>query len=140
ARGTVIIAFVDGVLAFIVLLIAGVPLAAPLAVLVFIGAFIPLVGAPAAVIIAMIVGLAANGPLHAVIVAIFIARIGQFEGHVLQRLVTGRPVSLHPVVVALAVTAGTLVAGIPGAIIVIPIVAVVWAVYSRLRTVDPPMR
>ena len=140
ARGTVIIAFVDGVLAFIVLLIAGVPLAAPLAVLVFIGAFIPLVGAPAAMIIAMIVALAVNGPLNAVIVGLFIALIGQFEGHVLQPLVMGKQVSLHPVVVALAVTAGILVAGILGAIIVIPIVAVVWAVYSRLRTVDPPMR
>ncbi|WP_328593035.1 AI-2E family transporter [Ruania zhangjianzhongii] len=140
ARGTVIIAFVDGVLAFIVLMVAGVPLAAPLAVLVFIGAFIPLVGAPAAMIIAMIVALAVNGPLNAVIVGIFIALIGQFEGHVLQPMVMGKQVSLHPVVVALAVTSGTLVAGILGAIIVIPIVAVIWSVYARLRTVDPPMK
>ncbi|WP_235020150.1 AI-2E family transporter [Ruania rhizosphaerae] len=139
ARGTVIIALVDGILALIVLLIAGVPLAAPLAVLVFIGAFIPLVGAPAAMIVAMIVALAVNGFWNAVIVGIAIALIGQFEGHVLQPLVMGKQVSLHPVAVALAVTSGTLVAGILGAIIVIPIVAVIWAVYARLRTVDPPM-
>ncbi|WP_354002645.1 AI-2E family transporter [Ruania halotolerans] len=140
ARGTVIIALVDGVLALIVLLIAGVPLAAPLAVLVFIGAFIPLVGAPAAMVIAMIVALAINGPLNAVIVGIAIALIGQFEGHVLQPLVMGKQVSLHPVAIALAVTSGTLVAGILGAVVVIPIVAVIWAVYAKLRTVDPPMQ
>ncbi|SEE18305.1 Predicted PurR-regulated permease PerM [Ruania alba] len=140
ARGTVIIALVDGVLALILLLIAGVPLAAPLAVLVFIGAFIPLVGAPAAMIVAMIVALAANGVWNAVIVGIAIALIGQFEGHVLQPLVMGKQVSLHPVVVALAVTSGTLVAGILGAVVVIPIVAVIWAVYAKLRTVDPPMQ
>lgn len=139
ARGTVIIALVDGILAVIVLLIAGVPLAAPLAVLVFIGAFIPLIGAPAAMIIAMLVALAVNGPWNAVIVGIAIALIGQFEGHVLQPMVMGRQVSLHPVVVALAVTSGTLVAGILGAIIVIPIVAVIWSVYARLHTTDPPV-
>src|SRR5699024_5892903 len=137
ARGTVIIALVDGILALIVLLIAGVPLAAPLAVLVFIGAFIPLIGAPAAMIIAMLVALAVNGPWNAVIVGIAIALIGQFEGHVLQPVVMGKQVSLHPVVVALAVTSGTLVAGILGAIIVLPIVAVIWSVCARLDTPDP---
>ncbi|WP_354002709.1 AI-2E family transporter [Occultella kanbiaonis] len=139
ARGTVIIALVDGFLAAIILLIAGVPLAAPLAVLVFIGAFIPLVGAPAAMIIAMVVALAVNGPVNAILVGIGIALIGQFEGHILQPLVMGKQVSLHPLVVALAVTAGTLVAGILGAVIVIPIVAVIWAVYAKLRNLDPPM-
>ncbi|WP_331716253.1 AI-2E family transporter [Occultella aeris] len=139
ARGTVIIALVDGFLAAIILLIARVPLAAPLAVLVFIGAFIPLVGAPAAMIVAMVVALAVNGPINAVLVGIGIALIGQFEGHILQPLVMGKQVSLHPLVVALAVTAGTLVAGILGAVIVIPIVAVIWAVYAKLRSLDPPM-
>lgn len=137
-RGTVIIAAADGVLALIVLLLLGVPLAAPLAVLVFIGAFIPLVGAPAAMVIAMIVALAANGILNAIFVGVAIALIGQFEGHVLQPLVMGKQVALHPVVVALSVTAGTLVAGILGAVIAVPIVSVAWAVFSRLRNVDPP--
>lgn len=137
-RGTVIIAAVDGVLAVIVLLALGVPLAAPLAVLVFIGAFIPLIGAPLAMVIAMIVALAANGFINAVLVGIFIALIGQFEGHVLQPLIMGKQVSLHPVVVAVAVTGGTLVAGILGAVIAVPIISVAWAVFSRLRQVDPP--
>lgn len=138
-RGTVIIAVTDGVLALIVLLALNVPLAAPLAVLVLIGAFIPLVGAPAAMVIAMVVALAANGPISALLVGVFIALIGQFEGHILQPLVMGRQVSLHPVVIALVVTAGTITAGILGAVISVPLVAVAWAVFSRLRRLDPPV-
>lgn len=138
-RGTVIIAICDGVLAFLLLSALRVPLAAPLAVLVLIGAFIPLIGAPAAMIVAMIVALAANGLWSAVAVGVGIALIGQLEGHVLQPLIMGKQVSLHPVVVALAVTAGTLTAGILGAVISVPLVAVAWAVFSRLRTLDPPM-
>lgn len=138
-RGTVIIAVTDGVLAFVLLSIIGVPLAAPLAVLVLIGAFIPLVGAPAAMVVAMIVALAANGALQAAVVGIGIALIGQFEGHVLQPLVMGKQVSLHPVVVALAVTGGTLTAGILGAVIAVPLVSVVWAIYSKFHQLDPPM-
>ncbi len=139
ARGTVIIATADGVLAFILLAIVGVPLAAPLAVLVFIGAFIPLIGAPAAMVIAAVVALAAGGIVDALIVTIGIALIGQIEGHLLQPLVMGRQVSLHPVVVALGVTAGTFLAGLLGAIIAIPILAVIWAVYSALHVPDPPV-
>lgn len=138
-RGTVIIAITDGILAFLLLTVLRVPLAAPLAVLVLIGAFIPLIGAPAAMIVAMIVALAANGLWSAVAVGVGIALIGQLEGHVLQPLIMGKQVSLHPVVVALAVTAGTLTAGILGAVISVPLVAVAWAVFSRLRTLDPPM-
>jgi predicted PurR-regulated permease PerM len=138
-RGTVIIAVTDGLLAFILLSILRVPLSAPLAVLVMIGAFIPLIGAPAAMVVAMIVALAANGLLSAAIVGIGIALIGQFEGHILQPIVMGKQVSLHPVVIALAVTAGTLTAGILGAVISVPLVAVCWAIFSRLRTLDPPM-
>ncbi|MBB5475361.1 putative PurR-regulated permease PerM [Cellulomonas hominis] len=138
-RGTVIIAVTDGFLAFVLLSIIGVPLAAPLAVLVLIGAFIPLIGAPAAMVVAMIVALAANGPIQAAVVGIGIALIGQFEGHVLQPLVMGKQVSLHPVVVALAVAGGTLTAGILGAVIAVPLVSVVWAIWSRFHQPDPPM-
>ncbi|MFF2267080.1 AI-2E family transporter [Cellulosimicrobium cellulans] len=139
ARGTVIIALTDGILAGIFLGILGVPLAAPLAVLVFIGAFIPIIGAPLAMIIAAIVALAAKGLWIALVVTIGIALIGQFEGHILQPLVMGKQVSLHPVVVAIAVTAGTLLAGILGAVVSVPLVAVAWSVFSHLRHKDPPM-
>lgn len=139
ARGTVIIALIDGILAYILLTIVGVPLAAPLAVLVVIGAFIPLVGAPAAMIIAAVVALAANGFVAALIVTIGIAGIGQIEGHVLQPLIMGRQVSLHPVIVALGVTAGTFLGGLLGAVVAIPIISVTWAVYNRLHRNDPPI-
>lgn len=139
ARGTVIIAVTDAIFAAIILIIVGVPLAAPLAVLVFIGAFIPLIGAPLAMVVAMVVALAANGFVKAIIVGIGIALVGQFEGHVLQPLIMGKQVSLHPVVVALGVTAGTLVGGILGAVISVPLIAVAWAVFSKLRHQDPPM-
>ncbi|TRW46228.1 AI-2E family transporter [Georgenia yuyongxinii] len=139
ARGTMIVAFADGVLAFILLTVVGVPLAAPLAVLVFIGAFIPLIGAPAAMIVAAVVALAANGIVSALIVTIGVALIGQIEGHILEPLVMGKQVSLHPVIVALGVTAGTFLGGLLGAVVAIPLIAVAWAVYSSVRQVDPPM-
>ncbi|NCD17079.1 MAG: AI-2E family transporter [Actinobacteria bacterium] len=139
ARGTMIVATVDGILAFILLLVVGVPLAAPLAVLVFVGAFVPLIGAPLAMIVAAVVALATGGFLQALIVTIGVALIGQIEGHILEPLVMGKQVSLHPVVVALGVTAGTFLGGLLGAIIAIPLLAVAWAVFSTLRSPDPPL-
>ncbi|MCL2089753.1 MAG: AI-2E family transporter [Micrococcales bacterium] len=135
-RGTLIIAGTNAFMVFWLLVIVGVPLAAPLAVLVFIGSFIPLIGAPTAMIIATIVALAALGPWHAVLICLGIAFLGQIEGHVLQPLVMGHQVSLHPVVVAVAVVGGTLTAGIFGAVVAVPLVSVAWAVFARLR---PPV-
>ncbi|WP_275004418.1 AI-2E family transporter [Promicromonospora iranensis] len=132
-RGIVLVAISNGILAGIFLSILGVPLAAPLAVLVFIGTFIPLIGAPLAMIIAAVVALAADGLLTALVVTLGIAGIGQLEGHVLQPLIMGKQVSLHPVVVALGVTCGTVVGGILGAIVAVPLIAVAWSVYSTLR-------
>jgi len=139
ARGTMIVATADGLMAFALLLIVGVPLAAPLAVLVFVGAFIPLIGAPLAMIVAAVVALAAGGFVDALIVTVGVALIGQIEGHILEPLVMGKQVSLHPVVVALGVTAGTFLGGIFGAILAIPLLAVVWSVFATLRTPDPPL-
>jgi predicted PurR-regulated permease PerM len=133
-RGIVLVAITNGILAGVFLSILGVPLAAPLAVLVFIGTFIPLIGAPLAMIVAAVVALAADGLLTALIVTLGIAGIGQLEGHVLQPLIMGKQVSLHPVVVALGVTCGTVVGGILGAIIAVPLIAVAWSVFSTLRT------
>lgn len=138
ARGTMIVASADAVMAFILLTVVGVPLAAPLSVLVFIGAFIPLIGAPLAMIVAAVVALAAEGFIAAIIVTVGVALIGQIEGHILEPLVMGRQVSLHPVVVALGVTAGTFLAGLLGAIVAIPLLAVVWAVYSAMRRYGQP--
>lgn len=139
ARGTLIIAFIDGLLAWVFLEILKVPLAPALGVLVMIGALIPLVGAPAAMVVAMIVALATDGVWTAVIVGIGIALIGQLEGHVFQPLIMGKQVALHPVVIGIGVVAGTLLAGLLGAIIAIPIISVSWAVFSSLYRKDPPI-
>lgn len=139
-RGTIIIAFIDGVLAWIILEVLRIPLAPALAVLVMIGALVPMVGAPAAMILAMLVALATEGVMKAILVGIFIALIGQLEGHILQPLIMGRQVALHPVVVGIGVMAGTLLAGLLGAIIAIPIIAVIWAVFSSLYRRDPPIK
>lgn len=139
ARGIMMVAFTNGIFAFIYLTILGIPLAAPLGVLVFIGSFIPLIGAPTAMGIAMIVALAAEGVWMMIAVGIGIALIGQFEGHVLQPLIMGSQVSLHPVVVGVGVAAGTLLAGLFGAVISIPLIASIWAIYQQLHEEDPPL-
>ena len=133
ARGTVIIALTNGMLAGTFLAILGIPLAAPLAVLGFIGTFIPLIGAPSAMVIAGVVALAAEGPIKALIVILGVALIGQIEGHLLQPLIMGKQVALHPVVIAVAVASGTILAGVVGAIIAVPVIAVTWTVYATLR-------
>lgn len=139
ARGTMIIAFIDGVMAIVFLELVQVPLAPALGVLVMIGALIPMVGAPAAMLLAMVVALATKGVLVAVIVGLGIALIGQIEGHILQPLIMGKQVALSPVVVILGVASGTLAAGLLGAIVAIPIIAVTWAVFSSLYHRDPPI-
>lgn len=138
ARGIMLVAFTNGLFAFIYLTILGIPLAAPLGVLVFIGSFIPLIGAPTAMGIAMIVAFAAEGLWAMILVGVGIALIGQFEGHVLQPLIMGSQVSLHPVVVGLGVASGTILAGLLGAVVSIPLIASLWAIYQELRDEDPP--
>ena len=139
ARGTVILALTDAVMAGIFLQVVGVPLAAPLAVLVFIGAFVPIIGAPAAMLVAMVVALASKGFIAMVVVGLGVAGIGQIEGHILQPLIMGRQVSLHPVVVGLAVAVGTFSVGLLGAVVAVPLVSVAWSVYSELHTKDAPV-
>ncbi|PHP51948.1 AI-2E family transporter [Actinomyces ruminis] len=139
ARGTVIVALTDGIMCGVFLQVISVPLAAPLAVLVFIGAFIPIIGAPTAMIIAMVVALASKGFITMVVVGLGVAGIGQIEGHILQPLIMGRQVSLHPVVVIIAVAVGTYSAGLLGAIVAVPLVSVAWSMYSELHTKDAPV-
>lgn len=136
ARGTVLLALIESILAGLFLWAVGVPLPGPLGVLVFVGGFIPMIGAPAAMLIATIVALAANGPVSALIVCLGIAGIGQIEGHILHPNIMGKQVKLHPVVVAIAVIGGTLIGGLFGTVISVPLVAVAWSVFITLR---PPV-
>lgn len=126
-RGTAIVALVDSFFIGLALVILGVPLALPLAVIVFIGAFIPLVGATLAGALAALVALVADGPVTALIVVVVVVAVNQLEGNFLQPIVMGRTLSVHPLVILVALTAGTILAGIIGAILSVPLAAVSWA-------------
>jgi len=125
-RGTAIVAAVDAVGIGIGLAIVGVPLVIPLSVLVFLLAFIPLVGATLAGIIAALVALVAVGPIEALIVVAIVVAVNQLEGDLLQPVVMGRSLRLHPLVILFALTAGTVLAGITGAVLAVPIAASIW--------------
>ncbi|WP_375400792.1 AI-2E family transporter [uncultured Amnibacterium sp.] len=135
-RGTAGVALVDTVFIGAGLLILGVPLAIPLAVIVFVTAFIPIVGATAAGIIAALVALVTNGPVVAVIVVAIVIVVNQLEGNLLQPLIMGRSLSLHPLVILLALTAGTIVGGIIGAVLAVPLTSVAWTAIKSWRN-DP---
>ena len=100
------------------------PLALPLGVLVFLGSFIPIVGALVTGAVAVLLALVANGSVNALIMLGIVLLVQQLESHILQPLVMGKAVSLHPVAVILAVAAGSYLAGIPGALFSVPILAV----------------
>ncbi len=133
-RGIVIIAATNAALVCVALLILRVPLALPLALLTFFATFIPLIGAPIALFVATLVALAARGPLIALLVLALIVLIGQIEGHLLQPLVMSRAVNIHPLAVALSVASGTVIAGVIGAVVAVPLVAVTWTVWTTLKT------
>ncbi|WP_426998602.1 AI-2E family transporter [Pseudarthrobacter sp. N5] len=118
------VAFVDAVGIGAGAAIIGVPLALPLGVLVFIGSFIPVVGALVTGAVAVLLALVANGPVNALIMLAIVLAVQQLESHILQPLVMGKAVALHPVAVILSVAAGSYLAGIPGALFSVPILAV----------------
>lgn len=127
-RGTATIALVDAVAIGAGLAILQVPLALPLAVIIFLTAFIPLVGATVAGILAALVALVANGPIVALIVVAIVIAVNQLEGNLLQPVVMAQSLKLHPLVILVALAAGTIVGGIAGAVLSVPIAAVGWAI------------
>jgi putative heme transporter len=137
-RGTVIIAVVDMIVIGTTLVILQVPLAIPLALIVFVGAFIPIVGATVSGILAALVALVANGPGAALIVLIVVIAVNQLEGDLLAPFVLGKSLNLHALVILLALTAGTILGGITGAILSVPIAAVSWAIYKTWRGEERP--
>lgn len=136
-RGIVIIAFCDATLVFIGLTILQVPLAPALAAVVFIGAFIPVIGAPIATFFAAVVALAERGPVIALLVILLTVIVGSFDGDVLQPLVMGKAVNLHPLAIILAIAAGSIALGIVGALIAVPIAGAVYGVAKYLTGRDP---
>ncbi|HVL84232.1 MAG TPA: AI-2E family transporter [Pseudonocardia sp.] len=124
-RATAIVAIVDATGIGLGLYLVGVPLAVPLAALVFLGAFIPTVGAVLTGTVAVLIALVANGPVEALIVLAIVIAVQQLEGNVLQPLLLGRAVRLHELAIVLAVAAGVVIAGITGALLAVPLLAVV---------------
>ncbi|MFI6096410.1 AI-2E family transporter [Lentzea sp. NPDC051213] len=136
-RATGAVAVVDALGIGIGLAVLRVPLAVPLAALVFIGAFIPIFGAVVAGGVAVLIALVANGPVTAAIVLIIVIAVNQLESHVLQPFLLGRAVKLHPLAVVLAIASGVLVAGIAGALLAVPLLAVLnSAIRSLLSEAD----
>jgi putative heme transporter len=135
-RATVIVALVDAVGIVLIALVLGVPLAFPIGVLVFLGAFVPIVGALVSGIVAVLVALVAQGPLIALLMLGGVLLVQQIESHLLQPFLLGRAVSVHPLGVILAVAAGVLVAGVVGALVAVPVVAALNAVVRHLAGPD----
>ena len=127
-RGTATIAAVDALFIGVPLAFLGVPLAVPLAVIVFVGAFVPIVGATVAGAVAALVALVTSGPLIALVVIAIVVLVNQLESNLLQPIVMGRALSLHALVVLLALAVGTIVSGFFGAVLAVPLTAVAWAV------------
>jgi len=140
-RATVLVAFIDAVGIGLALVALGVPLAFPLAALVFLGAFIPIVGATVSGTVAVLVALVSVGWIKALLVLGAVIVVQQLEGHVLQPVIMGRAVAIHPLAVIIAITTGLILAGIIGALVAVPLVAVVNTGIRRLvhhRSEPPP--
>jgi predicted PurR-regulated permease PerM len=129
-RATIAVALIDAVGIGLGLWITGVPLVIPLAALVFLGAFVPLVGAFVSGLAAALVALVSQGPLIALIVVAIVIVVQQLEGNVLEPLITSNAVKLHPVAVLLAVAIGVTQAGIAGALLAVPLLTTIRAIVS----------
>ncbi len=141
-RATAAVAVVDAVAIGIALAILGIPLAVPLAALVFLGAFIPIIGAVVAGGVAVLIALVSQGPVSALIVLGVVVAVMQLESHILQPLLLGRAVKLHPLAVVLSIATGLVVGGIAGALLAVPLLAVLNSGIRSLRSpadehVDP---
>ncbi|MFP5336441.1 MAG: AI-2E family transporter [Actinomycetes bacterium] len=135
-RAVVLVALVDALGIGLGAALLGVPLVVPLAVLVFLGAFVPIVGATLTGVVAVLVALVAEGPVTALLMLAVVIGVQQLEGHVLQPLLLGRAVQVHPLAVIVAIGAGILVAGVVGALFAVPLVAVLNTVVQSLRETE----
>ncbi|WP_245916798.1 AI-2E family transporter [Nocardioides gansuensis] len=131
-RATVIVALADAVGVMVVAAVLGVPFVLAIGVIVFLGAFVPMVGATVAGTVAILVALVDQGPFTALLMLGGVILVQQIEGHILQPFLMGRFVSLHPLGVIVAIGCGVLVAGIAGALIAVPLAAAANAVVQHL--------
>jgi predicted PurR-regulated permease PerM len=136
-RGTAVNGVVNGTVMGITLAVVGVPLALPLAVFTFAGAFIPLVGAIVTGVLAALIALVAKGGVAALVVVGATVVIHNLEGYLVGPFVLGRAVHLHPVAVLLALTTGTIVAGVLGAFLAVPVLSIFLAIIGYYRSEQP---
>ena len=134
ARVQILVASIDAVGIGAGAAILGVPMAVPIGVLVFLGSFIPIVGAVATGAVAVVIALIFNDWFVALLMLAVVLLVQQIEGHVLQPLIMGTAVKVHPLGVVLVVAAGALLAGIPGALFAVPIAAVLNVMISYIHS------
>lgn len=139
-RATVLVAAVDAIGVTIAAWILGVPLTIAIGVLVFLGAFVPIVGAFASGLVAVLVALVAQGPFVALLMFAAVVGVQQLESHILQPFLMGRFVAVHPLAIILAIAAGITVAGIVGALIAVPLAACLNGVVKHLVEAARPFQ
>jgi len=133
-RATVVVALTDALGIAFAAWALGVPLTFAIGALVFLGAFVPIIGALIAGSVAVLVALVAQGPWVALFMLLAVVAVQQFESHVLQPFLMGKLVSLHPLAIIVAIAAGVVVAGIVGALIAVPLAACLNGVVRHLAT------
>jgi putative heme transporter len=138
ARTSALVALIDAAGIGIGAWILGLPLALPIAILVFLFSFIPLFGAAISGAVAIAVALVDGGPVRALIMLGIVILVQQLEGTILYPLLFSKAVSLHPMVILLAVSAGTLLAGFIGAVIAVPFVAFLTTFITKMNNPDAP--
>lgn len=132
-RGAATNGVIEAVLVAIALAIIGVPLVVPLALITFFSGFLPVVGAILAGLVASLVALVSNGLGDAILVALVFTGIQQLQSNVLEPLILGQAVRLHPLVILFSLTAGAVLGGLVGAFIAVPMVASTWAMVDEAR-------
>ncbi|MGA3562939.1 AI-2E family transporter [Melissospora conviva] len=137
-RATVLVAFIDAVGIGVFLYIFDVPFALPLSALIFLSSFIPIIGATLSGAVAVLIALVDSGLVTALIILGVVIGVQQLEGNVLQPIIMGRAVAIHPLVVIVAVTSGVVLAGIVGALVAVPVIAVLNTAVRRLSRHQVP--
>jgi predicted PurR-regulated permease PerM len=137
-RGTTVVAAIHALFIGLALWLLGVPLLVPLIVLIFLASFVPIIGILAVGTLAILIALATKGWVAAVILLAVLLIENQIEGHLLQPLVVGRIVKLHPLAIILVLAVGAIIAGIPGAIVAVPFAAVITYAWPALRSAPSP--
>jgi predicted PurR-regulated permease PerM len=132
-RSTVLLALINSLTMVVVMLIAGMPLVVPLGVLLFLGSLIPLIGMLVAGVVMVLIALVTKGVVMALVMAVALFLTVQLEGNLLNPLIMGKAVQIHPLAILMAVTAGTIVGGIFGAFIAVPLVAILNNVATDLH-------